>query len=65
MLNELSDEEFEKEIVNISVYARVQPEHKVRIVKMWKEKGYQVDNSELQAFINDRTTNETLYMTSK
>ena len=40
MLNELSDEEFEKEIGNISVYARVQPEHKVRIVNMWKKKGY-------------------------
>lgn len=38
---------------------------KLRLVEMWKEKGYQVDNSELQAFINDRTTNETLYMTSK
>lgn len=37
----------------------------LRLVEMWKEKGYQVDNSELQAFINDRTTNETLYMTSK
>lgn len=40
MLNKLSDEEFEKEIENISVYARVQPEHKVRIVNMWKKKGY-------------------------
>ncbi len=40
MLNELSDEEFEKEIEHISVYARVQPEHKVRIVNMWKKKGY-------------------------
>ena len=40
MLNDLSDEEFEKEIENISVYARVQPEHKVRIVNMWKKKGY-------------------------
>ena len=40
MLNEMSDEEFEKEIENISVYARVQPEHKVRIVNMWKKKGY-------------------------
>ena len=38
-LNELSDEEFEKEIENITVYARVQPEHKVRIVKMWQKKG--------------------------
>ena len=40
MLNEMSDEEFEKEIGNISVYARVQPEHKVRIVNMWKKKGF-------------------------
>lgn len=39
-LNEISDEDFEKEIENISVYARVQPEHKVRIVNMWRKKGY-------------------------
>ena len=38
-LNEISDEEFEKKIEEISVYARVQPEHKVRIVKMWRQKG--------------------------
>ena len=38
-LSELSDEEFEKRIGEISVYARVQPEHKVRIVNMWKKKG--------------------------
>lgn len=38
-LDELSDEEFEKRIESLSVYARVQPEHKVRIVKMWKQKG--------------------------
>ena len=38
-LNDISDEEFEKEIENITVYARVQPEHKVRIVKMWQKKG--------------------------
>lgn len=31
-LNDMSDEEFEKEFRNISVYARVQPEHKTRIV---------------------------------
>ena len=37
----------------------------LRLVEMWKEKGYQVDNSELKEFINDRTTNETLYMTSR
>ncbi len=38
-LNELSDEELEKKIGKYSVYARVQPEHKVRIVKAWKKKG--------------------------
>ena len=40
MLNEMDNEQFEKEIEHISVYARVQPEHKVRIVNMWKKKGY-------------------------
>lgn len=40
MLNDMSDEEFEEQISNISVYARVQPEHKVRIVNMWRKKGY-------------------------
>ena len=40
MLNEMDDETFEKEIEGIGVYARVQPEHKVRIVNMWKKKGY-------------------------
>ena len=39
-LDELSDEEFEKRIENTFVYARVQPENKVRIVNMWKNKGY-------------------------
>ena len=39
-LNEMSDEEFEKEFRNISVYARVQPEHKTRIVTAWKNAGY-------------------------
>ncbi|MDD6727902.1 MAG: calcium-translocating P-type ATPase, PMCA-type [Eubacteriales bacterium] len=38
-LNKLSDEELDREIENYSVYARVQPEHKVRIVKAWKAKG--------------------------
>ena len=38
-LDELSDEEFSRRIEEFSVYARVQPEHKVRIVKGWKAKG--------------------------
>ena len=38
-LNNLSDEELENEIEIYSVYARVQPEHKVRIVNAWKNKG--------------------------
>ena len=39
-LSEMSDEEFEKEFMNISVYARVQPEHKTRIVNAWRKAGY-------------------------
>lgn len=38
-LNEISDEDFENKVEEISVYARVQPEHKVRIVNAWKKKG--------------------------
>ena len=38
-LDEISDEDFEREIEKYSVYARVQPEHKVRIVNGWKKKG--------------------------
>ena len=37
-LNELSDEDFEKVVGQYSVYARVSPEHKVRIVKAWQNK---------------------------
>lgn len=39
-LNEMSDEEFAKELENIAVYARVQPEHKTRIVNAWRDAGY-------------------------
>jgi Ca2+-transporting ATPase len=39
-LDEMSDEEFEREFKNISVYARVQPEHKVRIVNAWRGAGF-------------------------
>ncbi len=38
-LDNLSDDEFEKRIDKIRVYARVSPENKVRIVKMWKKLG--------------------------
>lgn len=38
-LDDISDEEFENQIEKYSVYARVQPEHKVRIVKAWQAKG--------------------------
>ena len=37
--NGISDEEFQKKIRNYSIYARVQPEHKVRIVKTWQQVG--------------------------
>ena len=39
-LSDMSDEEFAKEFKNISVYARVQPEHKTRIVSAWRGAGY-------------------------
>ncbi|MBE6021531.1 MAG: HAD family hydrolase, partial [Clostridiales bacterium] len=38
-LNDISDEELYETIHKYSVYARVQPEHKVRIVSAWKSKG--------------------------
>ena len=39
-LGEMSDEEFAKVFQEISVYARVQPEHKTRIVNAWRNAGY-------------------------
>ena len=39
MLDGISDEELTNTIENYGVYARVQPEHKVRIVNAWKAKG--------------------------
>ena len=38
-LDKFTDEELVDEVVKYSVYARVQPEHKTRIVKAWKERG--------------------------
>lgn len=39
-LDEMGEEEFNKQFQNISVYARVQPEHKTRIVNAWRNAGY-------------------------
>jgi Ca2+-transporting ATPase len=39
-LDKLSDEEFENSVEDVVIYARVSPEHKVRIVKALREKGY-------------------------
>ncbi len=40
MLDDISDDELYRDITKYSVYARVQPEHKVRIVNAWKKLGY-------------------------
>ena len=39
-LTKMDDATFAKEFKNISVYARVQPEHKTRIVNQWRAAGY-------------------------
>ena len=39
-LNDMDDAEFESKFMSISVYARVQPEHKTRIVNAWRKAGY-------------------------
>lgn len=38
-MDQLSDKEFHRAVLQYSVYARVQPEHKTRIVKAWKATG--------------------------
>lgn len=38
-LEQMSDEELEKNVRKYSVYARVSPEHKVRIVRAWQKNG--------------------------
>lgn len=39
VIENMSDEELKDFVENISVYARVSPEHKIRIVRAWQEKG--------------------------
>ena len=39
-LDKISDEDFANDVEKYSVYARVQPEHKTRIVNAWRAKGY-------------------------
>lgn len=41
-LDSMDDEELKNAVMNISVFARVQPEHKTRIVRAFKEMGYVV-----------------------
>ena len=38
-LDAMTDQEFDKVLADISVYARVSPENKIRIVKAWQRKG--------------------------
>lgn len=39
-LDKMKDEEFEKIVENVRVYARVSPEHKLRIIRALKKKGH-------------------------
>lgn len=41
-LDKLTDEQFKTGVEEISIYARVNPEHKIRIIKALKEHGHQV-----------------------
>lgn len=38
-LDSLSDEELDKRVRSIDIYARVEPKHKLRIIKAWQKKG--------------------------
>ena len=53
-LEEMSQEELEKNVRKYSVYARVSPEHKVRIVKAWQA------NGEIVAMTGDRSKRCTI-----
>ncbi len=36
----MSDQQLQERLEKISVYARVSPEHKIRIVEAWQKKGH-------------------------
>lgn len=38
-LSDMSDHDLDERLERISVYARVSPEHKIRIVEAWQRKG--------------------------
>ena len=38
-LDELSDKEFAERVKSIEIYARVEPRHKIKIIKAWQDKG--------------------------
>ena len=39
VIESMSDEELREFVPRVSVYARVSPEHKIRIVRAWQERG--------------------------
>ncbi|MFC5591405.1 cation-translocating P-type ATPase [Sporosarcina soli] len=41
-IERLTDQELQEKVQDVSVFARVTPEHKIRIVKAWQEKGHVV-----------------------
>lgn len=57
-LEKISDEQLEKDIRKYSVYARVSPEHKVRIVKAWQK------NKEIVAMTGDGVNDSPALKTS-
>lgn len=41
-LDQISDDQFQNQVEEIAIYARVNPEHKIKIIKALKAKGHQV-----------------------